>query len=217
MSAAPANNTALPRRRARRALAALSRKPLNFDLERLPEMLKAGDWHQDDLRQPLGREVPGEPVPGGPWEQARDVMIDYQAADPAMVRATYDPAAPLAGRNMLLELRFLFLRLHAGVRVGEVYEGERAEHGRSAHVFGWNYRTLAGHFEQGEMAYEVWKWRDSGDVEFHIHAVSKVAESGNPIIRLGFRLIGRRQQLRFYHNACRRMAALVDARLHGRA
>lgn len=217
MSATPANNTALPTARARRALADLAGRPLNFDLARLPEMLRRGGWHQDDLRQPLARELPGEPVPDGPWEQARRVMIDYQAADPAMVRATYDPDTPLAGRDMLLELRFLFLRLRAGVRVGDVYEDERSEQGRSARIFGWNYRTLAGHFEQGEMAYEVWKWRDTGEVEFHIHAVSKVADSGNPFVRLGFRLIGRRQQLRFYRNACTRMAELVDARMRGEA
>lgn len=198
-----------------RALRRLKSKPLNFDLARLPELISAGDWHVDALRQPLTREPPGEPVPGAAWEQARQVMIDYQAADPAMVRAIYDADTPLAGRDMLLEVRFLFLRFHAGVRVGEVYDEDRFEADRRARVFGWNYRTLAGHFEQGQMAYEVWKWTDTGDVEFHIHAASRVAQSGNPILRLGFRLLGRRQQLRFYRNACARMAKLVDARLRG--
>lgn len=214
MSAA---GTAAARPRKLRALRRLKSKPLNFDLARLPELIGAGGWHVDDLRQPLSREAPGQPVPGGAWEQARQVMIDYQAADPAMVRATYDADAPLAGRDMLLEVRFLFLRFHAGVRVGEVYEDDRFEAGRKARIFGWNYRTLAGHFEQGQMAYEVWKWTDTGDVEFHIHAASRVAQSGNPILRLGFRLIGRPLQLRFYRNACTRMAELVEARLRGAA
>ncbi len=206
---------AAPSPRSLRALEKLRAKSLNFDSTRLPELIRAGGWHVDDLRQPLTREPPGDPVPGGAWEQARQVMIDYQAADPAMVRATYDAHAPLAGRDMLLEVRFAFLRFHAGVRVGEVYEDDRFEGGRRARIFGWNYRTLAGHFEQGEMAYEVWKWTDTGDVEFHIHATSRVAQSGNPILRLGFRLIGRPLQLRFYRNACTRMARLVDARLRG--
>ena len=214
MSAA---GTAAVRPRKLRALRRLKSKPLNFDLARLPELISGGGWHVDDLRQPLSREAPGQPVPGGAWEQARQVMIDYQAADPAMVRATYDADAPLAGRDMLLEVRFLFLRFHAGVRVGEVYEDDRFEAGRKARIFGWNYRTLAGHFEQGQMAYEVWKWIDTGDVEFHIHAASRVAQSGNPILRLGFRLIGRPLQLRFYRNACTRMAELVEARLRGEA
>ncbi len=212
-----AGGTATITPRTLRELEKLARKPLNFDLARLPEMIRSGGWHVDDLRQPITREPPGEPIPDGPWEQARAVMSDYQAADPEMVRAAYDPATPLAGRDMLLELRFLFIRLHAGVRVGDVYEDDRSEAGRTARVFGWNYRTLAGHFEQGQMAYEVWKWRDTGEVEFHIHAASRVADSGNPIVRLGFRLIGRKQQLRFYHNACTRMASLVQARMHGAA
>ena len=206
-----------PSPRRLRALRRLRSKPLNFDLARLPELIRSGGWHVDDLRQPLTREPPGDPVPGGPWEQARAVMSDYQAADPSMVRATYDPQSSFTGRDMLLELRFGPLRFHAGVRVGDVYEDDRFESGRRARVFGWNYRTLAGHFEQGQMAYEVWKWTDTGEVEFHIHAASRVAQSGNPILRLGFRLIGRPQQLRFYRNACTRMEHLVSARLRGAA
>ena len=209
--------TAAPTPRTLRALRRLKAKPLNFDLARLPELIRAGGWHVDDLRQPLRREPPGDPIPDGPWEQARQVMSDYQAADPSMVRAAYDPQTPFPGRDMLLELRFGPLRFHAGVRVGEVYEDDRFEAGRRARIFGWNYRTLAGHFEQGQMAYEVWKWTDTGEVEFHIHAASRVAQSGNPILRLGFRLIGRPQQLRFYRNACTRMEHLVSARLRGAA
>ena len=32
--------------------------------------------------------------------------------------------------------------------------------------YGWYYDTLEGHFEQGRMHYEVWKWLDTGEVEF---------------------------------------------------
>ena len=196
----------------RAALAGLRGRPLNFDLARLPEMVLAGGWRVDDLRQPLPSEPPGEPLPDGPWALTRRLMDAYQVADPSMVRATYDESAPLAGRDMLLTLRFRVLRVRAGVRVGDVYEDDREEDGRTARIYGWNYRTLEGHFEQGEMAYEVWKWRDTGAVEFHIHAVSRPAQSGNLVLRLGFRLVGRRQQLRFYHRACRRMAEMVQQR-----
>jgi len=193
----------------RAALAALRSRSLNFDLARLPEMVRAGGWRVDDLRQPLSREPPGEPVAGGVWERTRRLVDTYQVADPATVRATYDENAPLEGRDMLLTLRYCGLRIHCGVRVGDVYESDREEDGRSARIYGWNYRTLEGHLEQGQMAYEVWKWRDTGAVEFHIHAVSRPADSGNLFRRLGFRLVGRRQQLRFYHRACRRIARLV--------
>ena len=84
---------------------------------------------------------------------------------------------------MLLTLCFHGLRLRAGVRVGDVYEDDRCEAGRSARIYGWSYRTLEGHFEQGEMAYEVWKWRDTGEVEFHIHAVSRPARCAPAMAR----------------------------------
>ena len=85
---------------------------------------------------------------------------------------------------MLLELRALGLvSVHVGVRVGEVYDEERAVDGRQARVFGWNYRTLEGHVEEGQMNWEVWKWVDSGDVQFHVHAVSRPAPIPNPIVR----------------------------------
>src|SRR5207248_1742470 len=68
------------------------------------------------------------------------------------------------------------------------------------------YRTLQGHLEMGQMDYEVWKWLDTGRVEFRIHAYSRRARIRNPALRLGFRLIGRREQVRFARHACARMA-----------
>jgi len=196
----------------RAALAALRDRPLNFDPARLPELVRAGGWRVDALHRPLPPEPPGAPVAGGTWERTRRLMDGYQVADPALVRATYDEQAPLAGRDMLLTLYFHGLRFRCGVRIGDVYEVDREEAGRTARVYGWNYRTLEGHFEQGVMAYEVWKWRDTGAVEFHIHAISRPADSGPPLLRLGFRLFGRRPQLRFYRRACERMAELVAGR-----
>jgi hypothetical protein len=114
---------------------------------------------------------------------------------------------------MLLELRFYGLRFHVGVRVGGTRDETAAIDGRQVRIWGWNYRTLQGHLEMGQMDYEVWKWLDDGAVEFRIHAVSRAAAIRNPIIRLGFRLVGRREQLRFARHACRRMAELVEAEL----
>jgi hypothetical protein len=103
--------------------------------------------------------------------------------------------------------------LYVGVRVGDVYDETRVVEGREARVFGWDYRTLQGHFEQGRMHYEVWKWLDTGDVEFRLHAVSRVADTGPLLLRLGFRLVGRPRQLAFYRDACRRMRLLTEAQL----
>jgi uncharacterized membrane protein len=65
----------------------------------------------------------------------------------------------------------------------------------------------------GQMDYEVWKWLDSGEVEFRIHVVSKPAHIPDPLIRLGFRVFGRAMQRRFARHACQRMARLTTAAL----
>jgi uncharacterized protein (UPF0548 family) len=143
-------------------------------------------------------------------------MLNYQVADPDVVRATYHRDAPLEGRDMLLTIRYLFLRFRVGVRVGGMYDETRDVDGRPAQVFGWEYCTLHGHFEQGRIHYEVWKWLDTGDVEFRLHAFSRVASSGPLILRLGYRLVGRRHQMAFYRTACRRMRRLTEAELESR-
>jgi hypothetical protein len=35
------------------------------------------------------------------------------------------------------------------------------------------------------MHYEIWKWLETGDVEFHLRAVSKPAERGPFLLRTG--------------------------------
>jgi uncharacterized protein (UPF0548 family) len=200
-------------RRARRRLAELAQKRVNFDATRIAEYARSTAWHVDDLVEPLPHEPTGPPVHAGTWEVARRLTVDYQLADPSVVRAIYARDAPLEGRDMLLQIRFLGLRFSVGVRVGEVYEAVRELDGRHAQVFGWAYRTLEGHFEQGEMHYQIWKWLDTGDVEFRIHAVSKAAERGPWALRTGFRALGRARQLRFYHQTCRRVRRLVEAEL----
>jgi hypothetical protein len=112
--------------------------------------------------------------------------------------------------------RNLRVRFAVGVRVSEVYESERVVDGSRAHVTGWAYQTLDGHFEQGEMHYQVWKWLDSGAVEFRLHAVSKAADTGPWLLRTGFRVLGRTNQLRFYRQICRRVRRLTEATLEAR-
>jgi uncharacterized protein (UPF0548 family) len=192
-------------------LDALSGASVNFD----PDTVAPGSegWHFDDLTEALPSEPSGDPVEGGSWRVARQLMLDYQVADPDRLRATYQRDAPLAGRDMLLRIPFAGFRIRVGVRVGDVYDETRVVDGREARVFGWDYRTLEGHFEQGQMHYEVWKWLDTGEVEFRLHAFSRAARSGPLLLRLGFRLVGRRRQLDFYRQACRRMRRLTESQL----
>jgi uncharacterized protein (UPF0548 family) len=165
-----------------------------------------GGWKIDDYRQPLPPEPPGPPQPGGSWERGKRLMEEYAFADPRIVRATYAPDSALEGRDMLLEARFWGLRFPLGVRVSGVVDEQREQDGRMVQVWGWNYRTLKGHLEMGQMDYELWKWLDDGSIEFRIHVVSRPARIRNPLVRLGFRLFGRREQVRFARRACERMA-----------
>jgi uncharacterized protein (UPF0548 family) len=197
--------------RVRRALAALADKDFNFDPDQAEHFTTANGWHVDDYIQPLPPEPAGPPAPVGSFEVARRLMADYEFADPAIVRAVYAPESPLDRRDMLLEGRFWGLRFHFGVRVSGLVDEETAVDGRRLRRWGWNYRTLQGHLEMGQMDYEVGKWLDSGEVEFRIHVVSRPAHIPNPVIRLGFRLFGRRVQRRFARHACQRMARLTAA------
>jgi uncharacterized protein (UPF0548 family) len=197
----------------RRVLDALHDKGLNFELAGRDGFRAEDGWKSDDYCQPLPPEPPGPPVPGGSWEIAQRLMRDYEFADPSIVRAVYYPDRPLEERDMLLEIRFHGLRFRFGVRVGGVVDETRTVEGREVRVWGWNYRTLQGHLEAGQMDYEVWKWLDTGDVEFHTCRFSRRAAAGNPIVRLGVRVFGRRQQVKFARHACDRMARLTAAAL----
>jgi uncharacterized protein (UPF0548 family) len=195
--------------RAQRALADLTDRSLNFDPDELAAAGPHNGWHVDDYRQELPAESSGEPEDGGTFDVAQRLMSDYTFADPSIIRAVYDPAGGLADRNMLLQARFGPLRFFLGCRVGAITDETRTVDGRKARVWGWSYGTLEGHVERGQMDYAVWKWLDDGAVEFRIHVVSRRADVGNPLVRLGFRLVGRREQRRFARRACERMAKLV--------
>jgi hypothetical protein len=190
-------------------LQALRAKPLNFD----PSTTGQPGWQRDDYRQPLAPEKPGPPEPGGSWEAARRLSRAYAFADPALVEARFDASVPLEGREMLLVLHALGLRIYAGVRVGDAGDEIREVDGRTAQVSFWNYRTLEGHVEAGQRDYEVWKWLDTGEVEFRASRYSRRARVRNPVVGLGLRLFGRRQQVKFARRACERMAALTAAAL----
>jgi uncharacterized protein (UPF0548 family) len=216
-------STRPPSRRAERRLAALAGRAVNFDPSRLDEYTPESGWNRDDMIEPLPGEAPGPPEPGGSWEIARRLVIDYQLADPGQVRAVYDDRAPFEGRDMLLWIRFAGVRFGAGVRIGAVYEWTRDVDGRPARVYGWYYDTLEGHFEEGRMHYEVWKWLDSGEVQFRLYAISRGAQTGPWVLRTGFRVVGRVNQLQFYRRVCRRARRFTEAQLeaqrasHGRS
>jgi uncharacterized protein (UPF0548 family) len=196
----------------RRALAELAGRSPTVD----PGVLDNPDptrWRVDEFVEDLPHEQPGDPEPGGTWEVAKRMMDDYQLADPRIAEGIFDPASPLSGRDILLKIHYGPLRFRVGVRIGEAREETVELDGRPLLRYGWSYRTLRGHFEEGEMRYELRKWLDTGDVEFRVHGASRAARSGPLVPRLGFRLVGRTQQLRFYRQVCRRAKRLTEAQL----
>jgi uncharacterized protein (UPF0548 family) len=197
----------------REALARLRHSELNFEPPPVDGDAAAAGWRVDDLAQALPPEPPGPPLEHGSFAVAQRLMRGYEFADPSIVRAYYDPSEPLERRTMLLEVRFRALRFHIGVRVREVYDRSIERDGRPVRIWGWSYGTLRGHFEMGQMDWQVWKWLDTGEVEFRIHAYSRRAPVTNPLVRAGFRLVGRREQLAFLHSTMRRMATLTRLRL----
>ena len=47
------------------------------------------------------------------------------------------------------------------------------------------------------MAWEVWKWLDTGEAQFRVHAYSRMVGSTNPFTIAGVRLFGQRERPRY--------------------
>jgi uncharacterized protein (UPF0548 family) len=199
-----------------RAYEDLRSRGVNFEPLGWEEAVADPRWQVDRRHTELPSEAPGPPRPGGPFEVARGLLRSYEVADPALVRAVYDAARPLEGRDMLLVGRFFGLRFPMGVRVGGVVDGPDEVDDAPVHRFAWHYRTLDGHLERGQMDYEVVKYLEDGRVEFRTAAYSQRGRIRNPIVRAGFALFGRWTQLRFYARASKRMRTLTAARVTDR-
>jgi uncharacterized protein (UPF0548 family) len=202
--------------RIRRRLGELAQLPVNYDPAAVDLTHPPPGWIVDDRCQPLPPEPPGEPLAEGSWEIARRLIRGYEFADPSLVRAHYDRDRPLEGREMLLELRALGLvRIYVGVRVVAVYDEIRRAGDRRARVSGWAYRTLEGHVEEGQMDWQVWKWTDTGAVEFRVRAASRTAHIPNPLIRLGFWALRGHERRVFLDSTDRRMRTFTELALQG--
>ena len=195
-----------------RALADLRERPFNFDPERAEERTIETGWRVDDFAEALPSELPGPPEEHGSFAIAKELLRGYSFANPAVVRAHFDPDEPFEHRTMLLEIRFRGLRFLVGVRVLDVYERAVEHEGRPVQIWGWAYGTLEGHFEMGRLDWQVWKWLDTGEVQFRTHAYSRRAPV-NLVTRTGFRIFGRSEQLAFMRGTRTRMATLTALRL----
>jgi Domain of unknown function (DUF1990) len=93
------------------------------------------------------------------------------------------------------------------------YDQTRCGSSGDVRQWAWNYRTRDGHVEMGQMDWEVWKWPDSGTVEFHVHAVSRRAPIATPIVRLGVHRLRGHERDVFLPSTKRRMLAFTELAL----
>jgi uncharacterized protein (UPF0548 family) len=192
-----------------------SKTDLNFDINMSETFTEANGWRIDDYSIGLPGEEPGPPAPDGAFEAAKQIIRNYEFPDPSLITGIFVPDGPLENRVMVLRARFWFFTFLFGVRVGKVIDEVRRieKPGTTAYVWGYSYRTLKGHFEMGEITFEVWKYEQTGEVRFRVHAYSKPDRISNPFYRIGFKIFGRSLQLRFARTATLRMQQLVLERL----
>lgn len=194
----------------RSQLTALERLEFNYDAKVYQESADKLGWNVDKYHARLGHELPGPPVPNGPFDRVRDAVRLYQFPDPRLITALFDPEGSLAGRNMLLRARFLGFTFYFGVRVTAVIDEERTnEAGQRQRFWGYSYRTLKGHFEVGEIRFEVEKNLATGDVIFHVEAYSRPDRIPQPLFRLGFKIFGRTLQRYFARSSIARLQEIA--------
>ncbi|MCC7052098.1 MAG: DUF1990 family protein [Gemmatimonadaceae bacterium] len=213
--AIPAAPALDPRLAARLAEIALMEPTV--DLARRESYVTAQGWHLDAREAALPAEAPGPPGADGSFAVACHILEQYAFPPRRLIRGSFDPAAPLDNRAMLLTARYLWMTFELPVRVSRVIDMTRAGQHGSEHVWGYSYQTLAGHLERGEITFEIVKVIDSGAVVFRIHSFSQTGHIANLVHRLGFRLVGRRLQRRFAEESLRNMQLLVAQHLSATA
>lgn len=202
-------------------LDALREARSNLDLTDTRARTEAAGWHIDAHEAELTPEPPGPPLPPddarASWAVAGDLVRHFAFPDPSLLTGIFSPEEPLPGRPMLLRARFLGLTFWFGARVGREIDEVRDTEVGPVHVYGFDYATLEGHFERGQITFEVRKEERSGRVLFHIDSFSRAGVIRNPVYRVGFKLFGRRLQLRFARTAMERMQRFVKQEVEARS
>ncbi len=171
-------------------------------------------WFVDRYEATLAIEPEGPPLQNGAFAAVKQTIQLYQFANPKLIYAFFDPEQPLLGRNMLMFAHFSGFTFQFGVRVVAVTEEVRKNKlGEDLQVWGYAYRTLKGHFEIGEIRFEVTKNLKTGEVAIDISAYSKPDRIPNFFFRSGFKLFGRSLQKYFAHSSIRRLQKVAKTAL----
>lgn len=177
----------------------------NYDADAVRPARQDG-WLVETVSVALAAESPGDPAAGGIFRAACRVLESMRFADPGLVRYVFDADAPLLGRTLLLIVRPLpFVRRYFGARVVRVIDERRGDEV----WWGFAYRTLEGHMEQGEIAFAAVKDIVSGGVRVVIDRYSRLGPIANPIMRVGARLLAPRGSRRFMAYALRRIPEMA--------
>jgi uncharacterized protein (UPF0548 family) len=168
---------------------------LNFDATE-EDMTGERGWHHYYSEAVIAKEAEGSDR----FTRARVALANYQFSDPAIVLAHFDPAEPLLGRCMLLEIQVLGLHYLCPAVVNRL----REEPG----VFGFRYDTLEGHIERGVEWFLLTK-NDRGEIRFRIEARWRNAQFPNWWSRIGFILLSGYYQRKWHRHAHQRLSLLA--------
>ena len=198
----------------RAALAALADRPCSYPVEAVEAVNAVSDsgWTVERFREHLGQEPPGPPQPDGFYAQVRAGIEGYRFGHPALTEASFDPESPLLGRDLLILIRVVFVRLLVGLRIGAVRETTSDSETR----FGIRMDTLAGHILHGSEWVQVIKDHRTGAVMMEIDVRWRPAQLPTWWMALGFRLFGRTFQQRWRRLAARRLQRLGQLGQAGR-
>jgi hypothetical protein len=194
----------------KKRLEALSQRNYNFDLARRDLYIPENGWNMDTYNIELPSELPGEPLKGGVFDIACSILREYRFPPPDLITGIFLPDSPLEKRVMLLRGRFMGFTFFFGVKVNGVIDSTIEDNQGFERWWGYNYATLEGHFEQGQIEFLIVKRLETGQVEFRISAFSKTGYIANPFYRIGFAIFGRGLQKRFAHESLKRMHDLVS-------
>jgi uncharacterized protein (UPF0548 family) len=168
---------------------------VNFDaLEQ--DMSGERGWHHYHSEAVIASELEGDDR----FARARVALVNYQFSDPAIVLAHFDPAEPLPGRLMLLEIQVLGLHYLCPAVVNRV----REEPG----VFGFRYDTLEGHIERGVEWFLLTK-NDRGEIRFRVEARWREGDFPNWWSRVGFLILSGYYQRKWHRRAHHRLSLLA--------
>jgi uncharacterized protein (UPF0548 family) len=160
------------------------------------EMTGERGWRHYHSEAVIAKEAQGNDR----FTRASVALANYQFSDPAIVLAHFDPAEPLLGRCMVLEIQVLGLRYLCPAVVNRL----RDEPG----VFGFRYDTLEGHIERGVEWFLLTK-NGQGEIRFRIEARWREARFPNWWSRIGFIVLSGYYQRKWHREAHRRLSLLA--------